>query len=276
MASQEFRFYAHSLEGDPNADHWHGLEEHLRAVAKMAAEFAEAFQSRDWGYLSGLLHDLGKFQPEFQLKLMGSRISVEHSGIGAVKASELDKDRGIPLAFVVAGHHAGLANLLTGGAGLPSPLKERLRVNKPLMQRIQARVPGDLLDRPLPDFPGFLKARRKDQSAWSRSAEFWIRFLFSALVDADRLDTESFCQPTVSHQRGAYGSMPDLRKRLDAFIDNKVAQLPPEEKRSTLNRVRNEVLNACRVRARDRPGIFSLTAPTGGGKTLSAMSFALR
>ena len=79
-------FYAHTLEGEPPSE-WQGLEEHLLGVARLAAVFANAFDSGPWGYCAGLWHDLGRYQAEFQERLLGARISVEHSGAGAALSS---------------------------------------------------------------------------------------------------------------------------------------------------------------------------------------------
>ena len=80
------KFYAHTLEGEPPTN-WQALEEHLHGVAKLAARFAGTFDSEPWGYLAGLWHDLGKYQIEFQQRLLGSQVSVEHSGAGAALAA---------------------------------------------------------------------------------------------------------------------------------------------------------------------------------------------
>jgi CRISPR-associated endonuclease/helicase Cas3 len=105
------KFYAHTLEGEP-PEKWQALEEHLHGVAKLAASFAGTFSSESWGYLAGLWHDLGKYQFEFQQRLFGSQVSVEHSGAGAALAFKKSKELGMPLAFAIAGHHAGLANFV--------------------------------------------------------------------------------------------------------------------------------------------------------------------
>src|ERR1700730_9540932 len=102
--------YAHSLQGRPEAE-WEGLEAHLRAVASRAKAFAAAFEAGEWGRLAGLWHDLGKGRPAFQRRLRGSGESVEHAGVGAALACSKDKAVGLPLAFAIAGHHAGLADL---------------------------------------------------------------------------------------------------------------------------------------------------------------------
>jgi CRISPR-associated endonuclease/helicase Cas3 len=271
----ELKFYAHSLEDEPPTK-WQGLEEHLLNVARRAAQFARHFDSESWGYCAGLWHDLGKYQAEFQQKLLGSQISVEHSGVGAALAVKKNEELGIPLAFVIAGHHAGLANYAASDPGLPAPLRERVNKNASTMEGTCPIAPGEIVGCSVPALPRFLQAspalRREHLS---RRSEFWIRFLFSALVDADRLDTEAFCEPDNAGLRSRFGNISALRERLDSFIDNKVRCLPDVEKTQPVNLARAEILRACRGAAAQSPGVFSLTAPTGGGKTLSAMSFAL-
>lgn len=96
-------FYAHTLEGEPPTK-WQALEEHLLGVAKLAAGFAHAFDSESWGYCAGLWHDLGKYQPDFQRKLSGEDISVEHSGSGAALSSKKSVVRTLGFAFGVLLH----------------------------------------------------------------------------------------------------------------------------------------------------------------------------
>jgi CRISPR-associated endonuclease/helicase Cas3 len=271
-------FYAHTLEGEPPTK-WQGLEEHLRGVASLASGFAKAFDSESWGYCAGLWHDLGKYQAEFQERLLGSRVSVEHSGAGAALASKKSKELGLPLAFVIAGHHAGIANLVSSEPGLPTPLQERLKENASALEGIRPVIPAQIAGRPIAEIPAFLRAkpglRRNEIERLRRASEFWTRFLFSALVDADRLDTEAFCEADKAALRSRFSSIVTLRERLDSFIDQKMDALPTNEKTTPVNLSRAEILQACRKAATLLPGVFSLTVPTGGGKTLSAMSFAL-
>lgn len=108
----------------------HPLTDHLESVAKLAAQFAADFGSSSWAELAGLWHDMGKFQPAFQRRLCGDRTSVEHSGAGAAYATSLHPTRSIPLAFVIAGHHAGMANLIRNESGGPLALKQRIEANR--------------------------------------------------------------------------------------------------------------------------------------------------
>jgi CRISPR-associated endonuclease/helicase Cas3 len=269
------KFYAHSKEGRPESE-WEDLDVHLQRVARLAAEFAEAFDAGDWGRLAGLWHDLGKFRPEFQDRLRGSRESVEHAGLGAVLAYSKSRDRGLPLAFAIAGHHSGLANLTASevAGGGRRPLRERLDSNQQVLETNRQFLPDSLTAPDLPPFPDRFDLARPQGV---RTLELWTRFLFSCLVDADFLATEDFYTPGV-RQRALAGcdEIPVLSRRLDDHLDRFVDGLPEEQKSSRVNRRRAEVLAACRAAADRPPGLFSLTVPTGGGKTLSAMSFALR
>lgn len=267
------------------------LSDHLDAVAQIAANFCAPFDSAEWGRLAGLWHDLGKYQAAFQRRLEDHSVACEHSGAGAALAVSRNREFGVPLAFAIAGHHAGLANWVsseTGKTDSVTPLRERLAENRDILASIRASVPPEILGALLPDaLPTFLQPPREARSVSNeeqtrlracqdRSCEFWVRFLFSALVDADRLDSEAAGDPTKAALRGNYASISELRARLDTAIDNKVAGLTEKDLKRPVNQARAKVLQACRDAANEPTGLFSLTVPTGGGKTLSAMSFALR
>ncbi len=262
-------YYAHSFPDRP-PEEWHGLEEHLEETASLASTFAAPFGSGDWAYLAGLWHDLGKFQPEFQRRLRGDQISVEHSGAGAAHAFAEHGARATPLAFVIAGHHAGLANMQRSGEGAPSPLTERLASNKQLAQDLAAVAPAAILHRPIPPTPAFLEGGSRDDL--SLRMEFWTRFLFSSLTDADYLDTERALDPGRASIRPQGFDCGSLLPLIEAAIASKGIGRP----QSPLQDAREMVVSACRDAAASQPGLFSLTAPTGSGKTLSSMLFAIR
>ncbi|NLW50824.1 MAG: CRISPR-associated endonuclease Cas3'' [Candidatus Brocadiaceae bacterium] len=277
MAHPEF--YAHAPEAGSTRTDWHVLRTHLETVASLARRFADAFGAGEWGYIAGLWHDIGKYQQRFQDRLRGQAVSVEHSGPAAALAMAADARKSRPIAFAAAGHHGGLPNPRMSGPGLPSPLAERLEKAARLLAEIWEDLPPAVRDASLPALPTHLTKASPGAAGskrLTRSIEFWTRFLFSALVDADWLDTESYFRPDIGARRSAFESIELLRKRLDGYIDHIVAGLDASVRASGVNQARAHVLDACRKAAAAAPGVFSLTVPTGGGKTLSAMSFALR
>jgi CRISPR-associated endonuclease/helicase Cas3 len=147
------------------------------------------------------------------------------------------------------------------------------------MQGLSHLFPSKIMNQQVPEFPNFLSLpRAKDRNereAYQRRMEFWIRFLFSALVDGDRLDSEEFCEPEKACKRGLFPSLDTLAKRVDSHIDAMQSGLLASVKNSPVNQVRQYVADSCNEAASRPQGIFTLTVPTGGGKTLSAMSFAL-
>jgi CRISPR-associated endonuclease/helicase Cas3 len=248
----------------------HPLTDHLLAVAELAKQFAAGFDSGEWGYLAGLWHDLGKFQDEFQRRLHGDRIAVEHSGAGAAHALATLGNAGLALAAVIAGHHCGLANVVRSAPGGPTPLRERLASNVGLARRLTEIVSHEVLSRSVPAWPQFLDPRT-DPSELLMRVEFWTRFLFSALTDADYLDTEYALDPARAERRVPGVDLAELLMQLETAIEAKQAGAS----RTLLQQAREEVAESCRTAASQRTGVFSLTAPTGSGKTLAAMRFAL-
>ena len=272
-------FYAHSIEETP-PDQWQTLETHLCNVAELCRKFADKFGSREWGYIEGLWHDLGKYLDDFQKRLKGENVSVEHSGVGACLAYELWEKNGLPVAFAIAGHHGGLPNLQKPETGLPLRLKERIEKNKTALNKCRHLIADNILNQSLPPLPFFLETdgrklpnSEKEHLVYAR--EMWVRFLFSCLVDADRLDTAFFCTPEREKKRGGYADIQTLKNLCDNYINKKTSTLSPEQKNHRVNQARLSILKQCRNAAQKSPGIFSLTVPTGGGKTLSGMSFAL-
>lgn len=262
------QLYAHTAEGRELEP----LCTHAAAVAAHARRLAEKFDAGDLAYAAGLLHDLGKAKPAFQDYLLGrTKRSEPHSAEGARFAQgHYSKPKlnnapvGRLLAFCIAGHHAGLANGSAHGGGT-APLEERLAQAK----RIQPWFPPDDLPR-LGKEPHPLKGTNDDPFARA----FFTRMLFSALVDADFVETERWFNETTpdAAPRGTDLTPQQLKNALDAHIREKFESRPQD---SDLARLRAEVLADCRAAATQPQGLFSLTVPTGGGKTLSSLAFAL-
>ena len=256
-------YFAHTGEAPTRSD-WHPLSHHLKGTATKAAGFLEATGCGDFGYAAGLLHDLGKYSQEFQKRLAGDVQRVDHSTAGAkVAINRYGAVAGKMLAFCIAGHHAGLAD---GSGEQGSSLAQRLEKEIPKLDPVwRDEIKLNDLSRPnviprCPQTAGFSKA-------------FFIRMLFSALVDADCLDTEAYYDGLRGETtpRGGYPSLSELRKRLDQHLQ----ALKREAKATCVNNLRAEVLDHVRDQAESKPGVFTLTVPTGGGKTLTSLAFAL-
>ena len=270
--------YAHSLPGRPPTD-WEPLEEHLTCVADLARQFARRFDATDWGYLAGLWYDVVKYRPEFQLRLRGENVHAPHAGVGAALAHTKHQALGKLLAFVIAGHRTGLANLKDSSTP-PPPLTDSLREYREIGSQVSDIGDPTIIGTRISELPNWFQSLYQGcgPTARARHQAFFIRMLFSALVDADQLQTATFYAKAEArdpdHKRLKYDALTELRDRLDRHIDRK-RDTAQRNAATPMNRLRGEVLDACRKAAERTAGVFSLTVPTGGGKTLSAMSFAI-
>jgi len=265
------KYYAHSLGGEP-PEKWQPLEEHLKNVAEMARSFAESFGAGDWGYLAGLWHDLGKYSEAFQQRLGAAEGTdahietkpgrVDHSTAGAQHAFNLLKDKGKILAYAIAGHHAGIPN---GKANESSDITNRLK--KTVYDYFAFQ--DNLINVPttLNDLPFTLNKKR-----FGFQLSFFIRMVFSCLVDADFLDTEAFIDSDKSLWRKGYPDLSEMDNRLTSALNNLTASAND----TPINKHRAIILRNCLDAAESPQGLFSLTVPTGGGKTLSSLAFAMK
>ena len=285
------KFIAHARENDDGSWESHDLSAHLHDVAVLAKSFADPFGSGDWVELAALWHDLGKFLPAWQAYIRretgydvdghceGGGGRPNHSTSGAVLA--LEKFRRQPpgwlLAYLIAGHHAGLPDrapeLQTGGDlqnRLFDTLTQVMHTSDLDLVRRSCRA-KDIFEAAFPTtMPlGAITPEKAQKS--KEHLHLWVRMLFSCLVDADFLDTERFMAPEAFKKRGGHSSIEELAIKLDAYMESKQKGSPD----TPLNRARSGILKQCRERAALPAGFFSLTVPTGGGKTLSSMAFAL-
>ena len=249
---------------------WHDLKEHLTDVATVTQRLARKLSAGELGYYAGLWHDLGKYNPEFQKYLEQCEAvrnssqkprGPRHAIHGAILAAELCP----PLAAIIYGHHAGLPNY--------SDLKNKVSLQNPTRResyrevlKLAQKDLGEL--QPTVD----LRSTLKNFPTNKLSQELLLRILFSCLVDADYLDTEEHFEGEERKKievsiTGLWTTFEQKRQR---FLETVSDRTTP------VNQVRDQVYQACFNAAEQQPGIFRLPVPTGGGKTLSGIAFALR
>ncbi|MBI5521681.1 MAG: CRISPR-associated helicase Cas3' [Desulfarculus sp.] len=263
---------AHFRNGHDGRLILHALEDHLQGVALLASGFARVFKAADAAFRAGLWHDLGKYSTDFQEMLSRAQAQgpdaalegpgrVNHSSAGAIWADQTLGGLGRLLAFTIAGHHAGLPDYIN--AETPqAQLRARLRQTDLLAAAQAGGIPPAIMEPPETHCP----------ASPPGESDLWVRMLFSCLVDADYLDTEAFMQPEQADRRGGHPGLAELHARLTAHLD----RLAANSRHGEVNQLRAEVLGQCLAASGLPPGVFTLSVPTGGGKTLSSLAFALR
>lgn len=234
------------------------LPAHLTGTAELAGKFSAAFQCEGWGYGCGLMHDIGKYSQKFQARLHGGPIT-DHATAGARELCDRNNMIG---AYCISGHHSGL---LDGGtkadSGGDATLYGRMKKELEDYQAYQTEIQ-------LPEFPPIpLKPLGKGGFSYS----FFIRMLFSCLVDADYLNTEAFMTDGTV-QRESFDSIEVLFERLYQHIQPWLKN----DDCATVNGRRTAILKACLNKGKGPMGLYQLTVPTGGGKTISSLAFALQ
>ncbi|MGE4498454.1 MAG: CRISPR-associated helicase Cas3' [Deferribacterales bacterium] len=238
----------------------HLLCEHLTETADLAAYFAKAFGQEEYGKVLGLLHDIGKSSDDFQRRIRGdSQLQTDHSTAGAVEADRRYKSIGRLLAYCIAGHHSGLPNGTDeSDSCLTARLKKEISQYE-LSVELPQNIPSPNLKNCAPSHSGFLLT-------------LLIRMLYSCLVDADYLDTERFMQPELNSLRENRQSINAVHL---AIFNRYIKQFAENTEQSAVNTIRNEILNHCVKASESSARLLTLLVPTGGGKTLSSMAFAL-
>lgn len=250
------KYIAHKNEGREQS-----VQEHLEGTAKLAGTFAEKFDKEEWGYCCGMLHDIGKYSEEFQRKIKEDTAEqVDHSTAGAKLCSELNGYYSI-LSYCIAGHHAGLPNF--GNTGIRSSLCGRLAKKICDYQAYKEEIQ-------IPELHTDPIVVRPDKNM-DFSLSMFIRMMYSCLVDADFLDTELFMQNgDTARDPGEQMSalLEKLEHHISAWLKNEAVD--------TINGRRTEILKHCLKLGKKQKGMFRLTVPTGGGKTVASLAFALK
>ncbi|MBA4192063.1 MAG: CRISPR-associated helicase/endonuclease Cas3 [Planctomycetaceae bacterium] len=264
------QYFAHSLPPPHPQTKWELLACHLREVAEHAKGFAGTLSTESAPLVqaaeaAGLLHDLGKYRAEFQQYIRGGLAKgnplTHHKQAGAARAFLA---RHAPVAFAIAGHHGGIPDL--------NDLKQS--VLGPSGKAVAEQV-WDAAVADCPELAGVSLTPPAFDSKDNLGAELFTRLLFSCLVDADWTATGEF--ERRAHRRPDEPKTPELNPtvrltHLLNFIDERAKQVGA----TNVAHIREQVLNACLAAAEKKPGVFTLTVPTGGGKTLSGMAFALK
>ncbi len=265
-------YFAHSGHNSDKSD-WQRLDDHAMCVARLAAEFAAPFGLERGAYLAGLLHDVGKYTRAFQKRLSDQEGAVDHSTAGAAHILELASPTSLDAivthcaAYCILGHHAGLPDWDSPRGAIDRIDRFRSDPQRAIdpVWRNELRPDGSAL------FPsGFqqVKEYRSFQFA------FMARMIFSCLVDADFKDTEAFyCKIEALQKNRDWRALPDLLPSLLSQFDSHMMGLGGRD--TDINKLRAEILTHVRSKATSTPGLFTLTVPTGGGKTLASLGFAL-
>ena len=232
-------------------------ENHQQGVSMLASRFADEIGMAEWGRVLGLLHDKGKEKRAFQQHIikesgLDSGVVVEgdyrHAYVGAILAKQLFPKHHMLMDNALMGHHRGLYD--------DGDMKEIMK----------SAIPDDVT---INEFKADFEVLRLEKPKDIHHLE---RMLYSCLVDADFLDTEAFMQPEQSKLRGKYDSLQVLEEKLEAYLEGLKKNAPDTE----VNRIRNEVQNWCIEESANPLGFYSLTVPTGGGKTLASVLWAIK
>lgn len=237
-------------------------DDHQQGVAELAEKFADDFGMGCWGRILGLLHDKGKEKADFQnyiRKVSGYDENASgwtdksHAYVGGLIACRLYKAMSSLLANPITGHHAGLYDFNELALMLTKNIPEEVDTN---IEKVNLSLPTFMVEK---------KVQPQD-------FHHLVRLLYSCLVDADFLDTERFMNEEAFNLRGGKASLMELLPNLESFLAN----LKQKAADTEVNRIRQQVQNACIEKSEKEKGFYSLTVPTGGGKTLSSLVWAMR
>ncbi len=256
------------------------LRLHLSRVSERAACYARAFGADHEAELAGILHDIGKYGDLFQQRLRGQASKVDHWSAGAWLSLMYYRENGIASAAAIQGHHIGLQSISKDSFAQLDP--QIIRENHPLNLQVSESDYDVLVERSqgdgivLPD-PAAIGASLYKHGDLPAARMLDVRMLYSALVDADFIETEAFFREKETgrpeyRREGRPLEPATLLKSLEDFLSHlaKGSKASP-----AVNELRQELLSRCIESGSWQQGVYTLTAPTGSGKTLSLLAFAL-
>lgn len=295
-------FIAHRRKKDGEVQ---SLWDHLLETSRLSAVFAEKIGLRRHGELLGLLHDLGKASREFDQYIRSAtglidpdeddyvdaeeqKGKIDHSSAGAqiIYNALSKKNKGNLaaeiLSLVIASHHSGLIDCLTpdGVDNLSRRMNksdEKTKITEsynnlvvPLKQKTEEILAEDSIIEQINQKLKSLQEKNDSQETFMFKIGLLVRYLFSCLIDADRINTADFEIPNQAKERNL-GTVPNW----DALIEKLEQHLSGFTCRNHVDLIRSEVSDECLKFAKKPRGLYQLTVPTGGGKTLSSLRFAL-
>ncbi len=264
------------------------LKDHLLGVAELTRFYAQVFHAGELGYAAGLLHDLGKYKAKFQARIRGQPIAVTHSTTGALAigsnwhqvfgSKQIHDHLARLIQFAIAFHHGGMRNY--GTKDEDGSLCHRLESAAQSTEELEILRDTVWREIDLPALPipiggqlvsNLLRHHNPDSYSWKLS--FLGRMLYSCLVDADTVDTRNFIDPTLAELTTVQTpTIAELSERLEQTLETRFAHATDTK----INRYRKSIQDSCKRQAELPPQLFTLTVPTGGGKTFSSLAFALR
>lgn len=276
MIKSDTIYYAHSKN---TAGYEELVIEHLKAVAYLSKKFASAWGCSDEGEITGLFHDIGKYTELFQKVLDKKAVHVDHATPGAAAVMYRYKVIAMAAALAIQGHHDGLQS------GAPNRLGQSLLMKNEISdlgKTYSSRDYISLLDKLFsenPDIPFSIKSGYYDLCKNNKStpAMIYARMLFSALTDADFLATEAHFE---GNEHGMVfrreGMILDPDEAYNKLLSYKKTIEEESDASQTVKQLRYDLFEVCINTAIQPKGLFTLTAPTGAGKTLSMLGFALK
>lgn len=274
------QYYSHSANkaGSP----WELLKEHCRCVAERAGKYADVFDAKQEAIIAGLWHDLGKYSDQFVNRLKGKSCGLDHWTPGAIAALSTFKEKALAASLAIQGHHIGLQEGSRPGirnafnvAKLSNPSTHPLGLTmteSDFMNLINCFKQDGFTVPPIPE------CSLHDFNKPPVANMLDVRMLFSTLVDADFIETEAHFEGKSDGEKVYRSEGPTLQankaykivlKHLDKLAKTAISS-------ENVQNIRNKLLVSCLDKANSRPGIFNLTAPTGAGKTLAMLAFALK